>query len=109
MANICITSLSIQSDEGFKNDQQVEALRKDIEETITYDGPTEFAYTDENLIECDVGTRWNVPTEQLQTVAAKHHVKIRAVGREDGCAFVQVVCVNDQGKVVQDESIGCRF
>lgn len=109
MANICFTSLSIQKDDEFKSDEQVEAIRKDIEEKITYDGATEFQFTDGNLIECDVGTRWNVPTDTLQVLAAKHHVKIRAVGREDGCAFVQVVCVNDLGKVVQDESIGYAF
>ncbi len=109
MANICITSLSIQSEEGFATDERVEALRKDIEETVTYDGPTEFAYADENLIECEIGTRWNVPAEQLQALAAKHRVKIRAVGREDGCGFVQVVCINDQGTVVQDDAIDYLF
>jgi hypothetical protein len=109
MSNICFTSLSIQKDDEFTSDEQVEALRKDIEETITYDGSTEFHYADETLIECDVGTRWDVPTDILQVVAAKHHVKIRAVGREDSCGFVQVICVNDVGKVVQDESIGYAF
>jgi hypothetical protein len=109
MANICLTSLSIQKDEDFASDEQVEALRKDIEETITYDGPTEFHHCDDTLIECDVGTRWNVPTEKLQALAAKHDVSIRAVGREDGCAFVQVVCVDNLGKVVQDESIAYAF
>jgi hypothetical protein len=109
MANICITLLSIQSEDGFGTDQQVEALRNDIEETVTYDGPTEFASADEHLIECDIATRWNVPTERLQAVATKHHVNIRAVGREDGCGFVQVVCIDDQGAVVQDEAIDYRF
>ena len=109
MANICFTSLSIQCEEGFATDQQVEALRKDIEETVTYDGPTEFGYADEHLIECEIGTRWNVPTERLQTVAAKHRVNIRAVGREDGCGFVQVVCINDQGAVVQDDATDYLF
>ena len=109
MANICITSLSIQRDEAFANDAEVEALRKDIEESVTYDGPTDFHYADDHLIECETGTRWNVPTEQLQAVAAKHRVKIRAVGREDGCGFIQVVCVNDRGEVVQDDGIDYAF
>lgn len=109
MANICSTSLSIQSEDGFASDEQVEALRKEIEETVTYDGPTEFDYTDEYLIECNTCTRWNVPTEQLSVLAKKHRVSIRAVGREDGCAFVQVVCVDESGKVVQDDSIDYLF
>ena len=109
MSNICVTSLSIQKDDDFDSDEQVEALRKDIEETITYDGGTEFHYADESLIECDIGTRWNVPTDALKELAKKHDVKIRAVGREDGCAFVQVVCSDALGKVVQDESIDYRF
>ena len=109
MANICITSLSIRTGTDFASDEQVEALRKDIDETIVYDGPTKFDYVDDRLIECDLGTRWNVPTDALQVLAAKHHVRIRAVGREDGCAFVQVVCIDDLGKLVQDESISYAF
>jgi len=39
-----------------------------------------------------------VLTKELQAVAAKHRVNIRAIGREDGRGFVQVVCVNDRGE-----------
>ena len=44
------------------------------------------------------GTRCAVLTKELQAVAAKHRVNIRAIGREDGRGFVQVVCVNDRGE-----------
>jgi len=104
MANICETWLSISRDDAFTTDE-VEALRKDIEEDVTYDGSTSFERADDCLIECMTGTRWAIPTKELQAVAAKYRVNIRGIGREDGCGFVQVVCVNDRGEVVQDASI----
>ncbi len=106
MANICFTALSIQKAADCKvpefNDGIAEAIRKDIEEHVTYDGETVLHYEDETLLECDIATRWNVPTEALQKIAEAHDVKIRAVGREDGVGFVQVVCINARGAVVQD-------
>jgi hypothetical protein len=108
MANICFTSLSIQKDEDFTDGQQ-DALRKEIDETVTYDGATDFHYADDRLIECDMSTRWNVPTEALKEIAAKHNVKIRAVGREDANGFIQVVCIDQSGAVVQDDEIQYAF
>jgi len=61
------------------------------------------------LLECDLATRWNVPTDALKEIANKHDVKIRAVGREDAVGFVQVVCIKARGVVVLDEEIGYAF
>jgi hypothetical protein len=35
--------------------------------------------------------------------------KIRALGREDAAGFVQVVCIDQEGKVVQDDAIDYLF
>jgi integrase len=113
MANICFTSLSIQKDADCKvpefTDGMADAIRKDIEEHVSYDGESVFHYEDDALLECDLATRWNVPTDALKEIANKHDVKIRAVGREDAVGFVQVVCIKARGVVVLDEEIGYAF
>jgi len=45
----------------------------------------------------------------LQTIAKQFGVNIRAVGREDGVGFVQVVCIDSNGTIVQDQEIGYAF
>lgn len=114
MANICFTSLSIQKDDSckaleFTDAIQTEALRKELEEQIDYGGGCTFDYQDENLIECSIGTRWNIPVDALRDIAKRHDVKIRAVGREDGCGFVEVVCITASGDLLQHESIDFAF
>jgi hypothetical protein len=115
MANICFTSLSIQKDDSCKNGEfadnvQTEALRKEIEEQIDYgSGGCTFDYEDDNLIECSIGTRWNIPVDALREIAKRHDVKIRAVGREDGCGFVEVACITAAGDLLQHESIDFAF
>jgi hypothetical protein len=108
MANLCDTALSIQSDDEIKDDV-ADALRKEIEDTILYDGELHFERCDADLIECSLCTRWNVPTHELQAMAKKYAVNIRAVGREDGMGFVQVVCINSSGKIVQSDEIDYEF
>jgi hypothetical protein len=106
MANLCDTSLSIQSDDEIKD---ADALRKEIEETVLYDGELQFDHCDATLIECSLCTRWNVPTHELQAIAKKYAVNIRAVGREDGMGFVQVVCIDCFGHIVQNDEIAYEF
>jgi len=108
MANCCSTSFSIQSDNDITS-EDAEALRKELEETVCYDGEVYFERCDSNLIEGDCCTKWNVPTALLQPIAKKYAVNIRAIGREDGVGFVQVVCINSTGELVQDDEIGYRF
>ena len=113
MANCCDTSLSFQNEDTcksptFTNDQQ-EALRKDIEAKIAYDGVPVLDQAYDNYIECNICTKWNVPTDALRQIAKAHDVKIRAVGREDGVGFVQVVCIDANGEIVQDQEIGYAF
>ncbi len=115
MANICFTSLSIQKDDSckapeFTDDVQTEALRKELEEQIDYGGGgCTFDHADESLIECAIGIRWNIPVDALRDIAKRHDVKIRAVGREDGCGFVEVACIDASGELVQHESIDFAF
>ena len=113
MANICFTSLSIQKDNTCVvpdlSDEATKNLVSDIEETCCYDGGVELRFESENLIECDIATRWAVPVDELQRIAKVHDVKIRAVGREDGMGFVEVACINPQGELVQHESIDFAF
>jgi hypothetical protein len=108
MANLCDTSLSIQSEEAISDDV-AEALRKEIEETVLYDGELHFERCDDELIEASLCTAWHVRTEELQKLAAKYSINIRAVGREDGAGFVQVACITSQGKIIQDQEIGYAF
>ena len=114
MANICFTSLSIQKDDScktpiFTDTLQTEALRKAVEEQIDYAGDCTFEYEDDTLIECSLGTRWNVPVDALRDIARKHDVKIRAVGREDGNGFVEVACITADGDMLQHQSIDFAF
>lgn len=110
MANICSTSLSIQAVEGrkFANDD-IEAIRKDIDETICYDGDAQFHSTSEDVLEMDIGTAWHVRPKELQEIAKRHRVNIRAVGKEEGCGYVGVACVSAAGQIVQDESLEYAF
>jgi hypothetical protein len=114
MANICFTSLSIQKDDSCKapefDDAHLEALRREFAEQVDYDGSfSAFEYADENLIECTIGTRWNIPVDALRDIAKRHDVKIRAVGREDGGGFVEVACITAAGDVLQHQSIDYAF
>jgi hypothetical protein len=94
MANICLTSLSIQKNATcasptFADDAQMEALRKDIEERAAYNIDVTFEHSSDDLIDCSIGTRSNVPVDALRGIAKTHVVNIRAVGREDGCGFIE--------------------
>lgn len=110
MANMCETNLTIMGENNI-TEEKFDAILEDLRE-INYgdfgDKP-QAEYCDDSFFEVYVGTRWNVPTEKLQEIAEKHGVQIRAVGKEDGCAFVQVVCIDSDGTVKQDEAIGYTF
>jgi hypothetical protein len=107
MANNCMTSLSISNDEEI-TDEKHDAIIADIRATIEYTGGNECCSSEDTIrYECD--TRWEIPTDAIAALAKKHKVKVRAIGREDSCAFVQVVCANAEGIVVQDETIGYFF
>jgi len=102
-----MTSLTIMSDEEMSDEKQ-SAIVADIKETIEYTGG-DVLYTDENYFEYQCDTRWGIPSDAIAALAGKHSVQVRAIGRKDGCAFVQVVCANAAGKLLQDESIGYAF
>jgi len=92
------------------DDLQTEALRKELEEQIDYGGGgCTFDYEDESLIECSIGTRWNIPVDALRDIAKRHDVKIRAVGREDSAGFVEVACITASGDLLQHQSIDFAF
>ena len=107
MANNCMTSLTIISDEPMAEEKH-DAIVADIRETIEYTCG-DVSYSSDDLLEYECDTRWAIPADAIAALAKKHKVKVRAIGREDGCAFVQVICANAEGIVVQDESIGYAF
>lgn len=102
-----MTCLSIQSDHEL-TDKKQQAIVGDIRETIEYTGGY-ISYSDEGLMQYDCDTRWDIPVHALVELAKKHDVKIRAIGREDGCGFIQVVCIAASGDVVQDDCINYAF
>ncbi len=110
MANICDTQLSIQhelsEEKGAEFSKQFKTW---LDENYDYNGDVHIDWEDENLIEVTAQTRWNVQEEILQRFCKEFGVKVRAIGQENGCAFVQVVCVDENGEIVQNESIGFNF
>lgn len=103
MANNCMTSLRVMREEAI-TEKEADAIVADIRENIEYTGGAK-SYRDENSIEWNGDTRWNVPTDALVELAKRHRVSIRAIGREDGNGFMQVVCINEGGAIVQDDEI----
>lgn len=111
MANNCFTKLSIQKTDNTKKEisEMSDEMIKDINENISYQGDASQDWCDEDLMEVSTDTRWNIPTEELSAFCKKYNVKVRAVGEEPGCGFVQVVCIEDTGEVIQDEAISFSF
>jgi hypothetical protein len=104
MANCCATDITLMSDdENDFTDKQYKAIVKDLKELEHC--WSEADLVDTNLIEWHGDTRWNVPTDALIKIAIKWQCSIRAIGREDGCAFIQVVCIDESGELVQDAEI----
>lgn len=113
MANTCYTTLSIQKTDNTTGKKDMaemsEEIQKFINEEIAYCGESYEDYTDEDLLEFSMDTKWNVPTEKIQELCKKFSVQVRAVGREDGMGFIQVVCVEDDGNVLQDDALEFKF
>lgn len=105
MANNCMTKVSVFSGKKEFDGTTSEKIAKFIEENIEYTGG-EVVYEDENLIEWSGDTRWSIPQDQIAALAKTFGVSVRAVGDEPGIGFVQVVCANEKGKIVQDAEIG---
>lgn len=85
-------------------DAEIAEIKDALREIDHCDNGT-IGYQDDTCLEWDGDTRWALPEDELQEIAKRFAVSIRAIGREDGCAFVQVVCVDDEGDVIQSESI----
>jgi hypothetical protein len=113
MANSCFGSLLAVKDETCAkpefDETALQSLIDDINEEIAYDDATHFHGSDPHWAECDLAFRWAIPTGAIARLALKHDVKIRAVGREDGCGFIQVVCVDVKGDILQDAGIDYLF
>ena len=106
MANICDTQLSIQGENLSKVSTE---MKQWLNENYDYNQEVSFDWEDDDLIEATSQTRWNVQEELLQGFCKKFNVRVRAIGQENGCAFVQVVCIEATGEIVQSESIGFNF
>lgn len=107
MANNCDTTLTIHREEEIDADTRKD-ITKAIEDTVQYTGGS-MSFEDDTLMEWSGDTRWNVPVDELQKIAKAHAVNIRAVGREDGVGFVQVVCINDSGEIIQNDEIAYKL
>lgn len=105
MANICNTELRISSEQLSEN--KIKEIRNYIEDKYAYCGEIysdeDYEIDDYMVVEC--GTKWNVMTDELIKMAKKFRISIRAVGREDGIGFIQVVGVSEDGSIYKDEEI----
>lgn len=110
MANNCMTTLSVQSDTPMTEEQH-KGIEADLNANVTYSADCHVAHSDDSLMEIELDTRWNVSNviEPLKAIAQKYLVNIRAVGIENGVGFVQVVCIDKEGTVIQDAEIGYAF
>lgn len=110
MANICDVSISVMPNNNELTQEQSQAIEKEFEKHFK----DEFQITNEEVYYMEIETfmRWSITYKDnldvLVQLSEKHNLKIRAVGREDGVGFVQVVCI-DNGVIMQNEEIGYRF
>lgn len=109
MANCCDTSFTIISEKEEIQEEKLKQMQDWLSDNIAHCDNAYIDYIDANLVEGNVCTRWNVPEDKLQEFCKLFKVKLRAIGREDGVGFVQVVCINDNGELVQNEEIGYAF
>lgn len=108
MANICNTDLVVfktPKTKEFDTEKMAEWLR----ENYCYEDTLSENWADEDMADISCDTKWNVIPDLLQEFCKKFSVKVRAIGREDGNMFIQVVCIDENGKVVQDEAIGYKY
>ena len=98
-----MTSIKLISEEEI-TPTQLEQISKTLADDIAYTGG-EVTYHEDTDIEWEGDTKWNVPIEALAALCKRFNLKARAVGREDGVGFVQVVCIDESGTVTQDDEI----
>lgn len=104
MANICDTRLKITSEK--LSEEKIEEIKKYVEEHYAYCQEIyDSQYEEDDYLEISCGTRWNVMTDLLKEIAKKFRVNIRAIGEEEGCCFIQVVKVDEDGVVYYDEEL----
>lgn len=114
MANICDTKLKLRRDEAFTNEEMslvrehLEDEEKHPETACAYDGVYEINNSSDEgdgCIEVQLGTRWNVPTDELREIAKVFKCHISALGIEEGNGFVQVVHIGEDGEVQSDREL----
>lgn len=103
MANICNTDLKLYREDNPFKEQEAREIEKWLNENVAYDNVYNIEGFEDELLEIQMGTKWNIPTEQLKTLAQMFNCEIRAIGREDGCCFIGYVKINDQGELLTEE------
>lgn len=60
---------------------------------------------DTTTLDWTVEYRWAIPETELKELAIKFKVKVDARGEEDGMCFYQVMNVDEEGTIINNESI----
>jgi hypothetical protein len=106
MANICNTQLIVYKTTKKLN---TEKMKEWLEENYAYDGSLSLNWSDEEMVDFNCDTKWNVIPDELAKFCKEFGVKVRAIGQEDGNMFIQVACIDENGKVVQDDAIAYKY
>jgi tRNA G10 N-methylase Trm11 len=105
MANICNTDLKLYRENKPFTGSEVESIEKWLNDNIAYDGVYDNSGEGEEFLEINMGTKWNIPIEELKTFAKMFNTEVRAIGREDGMGFIQFVKINDKGELLEDKEL----
>lgn len=109
MANCCAAEIALMRDGGNDFSDEEELAIQDALIELDHCGNGAIAYRGENIIEWQGDTHWTIPEEELREIAKQFNVHIRAVGREAGLGFVQVVCIRENGRIIQSEALDYAF
>jgi hypothetical protein len=108
MANCCTSDITFIRDEKPFNEDDIASLTLALEE-IDHCGSGSFGFQDELIMEWSGDTRWSLPETELQLMAKSAHAKVRAIGRDDGMGFIQMLCIDEDGVTIQDQAIESAF
>ena len=105
MADDIETTLCIEAEAGKTFDEEtIAAIREDIAKLNGGDIDVQIEMKDDDLLEAEITTQyWYFPTKKLQEIAKKYRVHIHALARKYDVDHIEVVCINPNGKVVQED------
>lgn len=107
MANVCNTQLKIVADRI--SDEKADDIIKWLEDNYCLEDSLNENWRCEDSLELYCDTKWNVIPEELSKMCKKFKVQCRAIGQEDGNGFIQVVHIENNGKIIGDEAMSFIF